>query len=135
MDSDGFPWRLRQDVCQEDNPAEFKPKSALRLKAEMDDTLSDEEKEERKAQVKQLEKQHAQTVIFQKTLRNVAIISTGVVMNILFAIICAAGAAIINARNFGENRLRCAGSPAWGRPSPDESSRLTITRSRFFHPF
>lgn len=103
---------------QEDNPggiqAEIDKAKAENIEKESE--LSDEEKKERGEKVKQLEKQlyAPDSYLSKNVFQRMAIISAGVIMNILFAIVCAMGAALVGTPETSAKIGYVApGSPAW----------------------
>lgn len=103
---------------QEDNPGGIQAEID-RAKAEnvqKGENLSEAEKKQRADEINELEKQlyAPDSYLSKNVFQRMAIISAGVVMNIIFAIICAAGAALLGTpETSAKIGFVAPGSPAW----------------------
>ena len=103
---------------QEDNPGGIQAEID-RAKAESvdkDGELSEVEKKRRGEEIKELEKQlyAPDSYLSKNVFQRMAIISAGVVMNVIFAIICATGAALMGTpETSAKIGFVAPGSPAW----------------------
>lgn len=103
---------------QEDNPGGIQAEidRAKLERTEKQDELSEEEKHEQDAKIKELENQlyAPDSYLAKNVFQRMAIISAGVVMNIIFAIVCATLAAVVGTPETSAKIGYVApGSPAW----------------------
>lgn len=103
---------------QEDNPGGIQAEidRAKAENAEKESELSDEEKKERGEKIKELENQlyAPDSYLAKNVFQRMAIISAGVIMNIIFAVVCATGAALMGTpETSAKVGFVSPGSPAW----------------------
>ena len=103
---------------QEDNPGGIQAEidRAKAESADKDGKLSEVEKKRRGEEIKELEKQlyAPDSYLSKNVFQRMAIISAGVVMNVIFAVICAAGAALLGTpETSAKIGFVAPGSPAW----------------------
>ncbi len=124
---------------QEDNPSGIQAEidRAKTQRSEKDSELSDEEKKSEDEKIASLEKQlyAPDSYLSKNVFQRMAIISAGVFMNIVFAIVCATGAALIGTPETSAKIGYVApGSPAWlaGLQDGDQIVKINEDKNPIF---